>query len=77
MALMPGFIRILKRDHIGQEVRDDGPATHLVKQGTPTMGGLIMLVGVAISVVLVGQGSLRAVAPSGSYSAHGCLGLGR
>ena len=43
MAAMPAWIRFLKSSHIGQQVRADGPETHLVKQGTPTMGGLIML----------------------------------
>lgn len=75
MALMPGFIRILKRDHIGQEVRDDGPATHLVKQGTPTMGGLIMLLGVAVSVVLVGQGSYEQWLLLAATLLTGALGL--
>ena len=37
---------------IGQAVRDDGPATHLVKSGTPTMGGALILVSVAITTLL-------------------------
>ena len=44
LAFMPPFIRFLKAGQIGQQVRDDGPETHLVKQGTPTMGGVIMLI---------------------------------
>ncbi len=40
VALMPPFIKLLRRAQIGQQVRDDGPQTHLVKQGTPTMGGV-------------------------------------
>lgn len=54
MALMPAFIHFLLRRHIGQQVRDDGPQTHLVKQGTPTMGGVVMLIAVAITILLVG-----------------------
>lgn len=53
-ALMPAFIRFMKREHVGQQVRDDGPTTHLVKQGTPTMGGIIMVVSVLIAVLVVG-----------------------
>ena len=41
MGLMPVWIRLLKSSHIGQQVRADGPQSHLVKQGTPTMGGII------------------------------------
>ena len=55
MALMPLFIRFLKRGHIGQQVRADGPESHLVKQGTPTMGGVIMLVAVALVVLLAAR----------------------
>ncbi len=53
LVAMPAFIRLLRRDNIGQEVRDDGPQTHLVKQGTPTMGGVIMLLAMAVAVLLV------------------------
>ncbi len=55
MALMPVWIRFLRRVHIGQQVRADGPESHLVKQGTPTMGGVIMLVAVIACVLLVGK----------------------
>ena len=48
----PAVIRFLKRRQIGQEVRDDGPSTHLTKQGTPTMGGLIILLSVVVPVLL-------------------------
>ena len=37
LLLGPGVIRWLQRKKIGQTVRDDGPGTHLVKAGTPTM----------------------------------------
>lgn len=41
--LGPVFIRMLRRMAIGQEVRDDGPESHEKKQGTPTMGGTLIL----------------------------------
>src|SRR6186713_3212157 len=44
--LGPRFIRHLVKKHFGQTVRDDGPQTHLKKQGTPTMGGALMLMGI-------------------------------
>ena len=37
-------IPIIKRRKIGQNERDDGPKSHLKKQGTPTMGGIIMII---------------------------------
>ncbi len=48
----PGMIRRLSRYKIGQTVRDDGPETHLSKAGTPTMGGALILVAVAVATLL-------------------------
>lgn len=48
----PAVIRRLTRHQIGQRVRDDGPQSHLTKAGTPTMGGALILVAVAISTLL-------------------------
>ena len=39
----PVFIRFLTRHQFGQFIRHDGPATHLVKRGTPTMGGVVII----------------------------------
>lgn len=47
----PKFIRNLVKKHFGQTVRDDGPQTHLKKQGTPTMGGALMLMSILISAL--------------------------
>lgn len=48
----PTMIRKLTAYKIGQSVRDDGPQTHLVKAGTPTMGGALILVAIAITTLL-------------------------
>ena len=53
MALMPLMIRILRQRHIGQQVRADGPDTHFVKQGTPTMGGVVLIIAASASVLLL------------------------
>lgn len=45
------IIPILKRFKIGQMVREDGPETHLKKQGTPTMGGLIIILAITIVTI--------------------------
>ena len=45
------IIPILKKLKVGQIERDDGPASHLKKQGTPTMGGIIIIVTMIISVI--------------------------
>ncbi|AEE21805.1 phospho-N-acetylmuramoyl-pentapeptide-transferase [Paraglaciecola chathamensis] len=48
----PRMIRWLQTMQIGQTVRDDGPQSHLAKSGTPTMGGLLILAAIVISVLL-------------------------
>ncbi len=48
----PTMIRKLTAYKVGQSVREDGPQTHLVKAGTPTMGGALILVSIAISTLL-------------------------
>ncbi len=48
----PAMIRKLTAYKIGQSVRDDGPQTHLAKKGTPTMGGALILVSIAITTLL-------------------------
>mgnify|MGYP001580064856 FL=1 len=48
----PAMIRKLTAYKIGQSVRDDGPQSHLVKAGTPTMGGALILVSIAVTTLL-------------------------
>ncbi|HJE59181.1 MAG TPA: phospho-N-acetylmuramoyl-pentapeptide-transferase [Nocardiopsis listeri] len=48
MLLMPPLIKLLYRFKFGQEVRDDGPEGHKTKQGTPTMGGIVIILGAVI-----------------------------
>ena len=53
LLLGPRFISFLRtKQGKGQPIRTDGPQSHLAKRGTPTMGGLLILTSVAISVLL-------------------------
>ena len=52
IVIGPKMISWLQRLQIGQTVRDDGPQTHLQKMGTPTMGGVLILAAIMISVLL-------------------------
>jgi len=52
LVIGPYMIRKLSGYKIGQQIRDDGPQSHLSKAGTPTMGGAMILVAVAISTLL-------------------------
>src|ERR1700680_1941173 len=57
----PPLISRLSRYQIGQVVRDDGPPTHLLKSGTPTMGGTLILVTTLVSTLLWAELSNRLV----------------
>ena len=48
----PWVIKFLASMNVEQSVRDDGPQTHLIKQGTPTMGGALILISLAVTTIL-------------------------
>lgn len=52
LVVGPTMIRHLSFKQIGQVIRDDGPESHLIKSGTPTMGGALILVAIAVSTLL-------------------------
>jgi Phospho-N-acetylmuramoyl-pentapeptide-transferase (EC 2.7.8.13) len=55
LAFGPYMIRKLVSLQLGQTVRDNGPQTHLTKQGTPTMGGTLILFSMSVSTLLWGD----------------------
>ena len=72
----PALIDRLSRYQIGQVVRDDGPQTHLLKAGTPTMGGALILVTTFVSTLLWADLSNRLVwTVLGVTFAYGLIGF--
>src|SRR5882724_1177481 len=72
----PTMIRALTSHQIGQNVRDFGPKSHLTKQGTPTMGGTLILVAMLASTLLWADLSNRYVwIVSGVTLAFGLIGF--
>ena len=59
----PAVIRMLTRLKVGQAVRTNGPQTHLIKSGTPTMGGALILISIGISTLLWSDWSNRFIWP--------------
>ncbi len=51
LFLQPYFIKWVKTRSLSQPIRDDGPKTHLDKKGTPTMGGVVVVLGVVLSTL--------------------------
>lgn len=55
VALGPIVIPMLTRLKVGQSIREDGPQSHLKKSGTPTMGGVMMVIASIVAIVLTGN----------------------
>jgi len=55
VTLGSSFIRFLQTRKFGQYVREEGPETHLIKAGTPTMGGVLMLMGLVAGLAVVAR----------------------
>ena len=75
LVLMPLFIRFMRRGGIGQQIRADGPERHLVKQGTPTMGGVVMIVAIVLTTLLLCAPSAEMLLCVGVTLATAVLGL--
>ena len=75
VVTMPAFIRFLKRIGMGKRIRLDGPETHYTKEGTPTMGGLlIVLVVLAVSLLMGFWDNPSTTAPLATLALVGLLG---
>jgi phospho-N-acetylmuramoyl-pentapeptide-transferase len=75
MFLGPKFIEYLRMKEFGQQIREEGPAGHHGKAGTPTMGGLIMGLAVAIPFLILGSYNAAALAVFGTAFASALLGF--
>ena len=73
--LMPPFIRLMKHEHLGQQVRADGPQRHLIKQGTPTMGGVVILLGIVLTCALLAKWTPDLILAVLAMLVTGSLGL--
>lgn len=75
LAVGPTMIRELKKLHFGQAVRHNGPQTHLAKDGTPTMGGALILGAIAVSTLLWAEPGNRFIwAVLFVTLGYGCIG---
>ena len=74
-VLFPLWIRLLKVRKVGQQVRADGPQGHLIKQGTPTMGGVLILFVVVMVFIFIARPSRVTVLAIGVTLAAGLLGF--
>ncbi|MGI6231127.1 MAG: phospho-N-acetylmuramoyl-pentapeptide-transferase [Tractidigestivibacter sp.] len=73
--IMPFFIRLMKHEGVGQQIRADGPQRHLIKQGTPTMGGVIILLSVVLTCALLADWTSDLILAVLATLVTGSLGL--
>src|SRR5579864_6354056 len=70
----PVFIDFLRRNSLGQTIREEGPEHHSAKQGTPTMGGVLIVLAASIAFLATGARTLPALTVFGTTIA--CAGIG-
>src|SRR5215467_11865523 len=75
MFLGPKFIEFLRDREFGQQIREEGPAGHSTKAGTPTMGGLLIMVSVVVPFLILGTFDTETLPVVGARLASGALGF--
>jgi phospho-N-acetylmuramoyl-pentapeptide-transferase len=75
MFLGPKFIEFLRGREFGQQIREEGPAGHAAKAGTPTMGGLLIVVSVLVPFLILGQYDTETLLVVGTMLASAALGF--
>jgi phospho-N-acetylmuramoyl-pentapeptide-transferase len=70
----PKFIKFLRENELGQQIREEGPAGHRVKQGTPTMGGLLFIIAASIPFLALSEYTLPGLTVFGLML--GCAAIG-
>jgi phospho-N-acetylmuramoyl-pentapeptide-transferase len=73
--LSPRFIEFLRVREFGQHIREDGPAAHHTKAGTPTMGGIIIFLAVSVAFLILTDFEWRSVGVFGAAIACALLGF--
>jgi phospho-N-acetylmuramoyl-pentapeptide-transferase len=73
--LSPRFIEFLHVRSFGQQIREEGPAGHQVKAGTPTMGGIIIFTAISIPFLILSDYDWRAIGVYGAMMAAALLGF--
>ena len=75
VAIGPRFIDFLRRNEFGQHIREEGPRHHIAKQGTPTMGGLLILFAATVAFLPVSHFRLQSLAVIFTALACGAIGF--
>ena len=71
----PSFIAFMRRNEFGQHIREEGPQHHQSKQGTPTMGGLLIVAAASIAFLALSAYTVPALTVFGTALACGAIGF--
>ena len=74
VVIGPKFIAMLRARNLGQQIRAEGPAAHVVKQGTPTMGGLLIIASAVLPFLVLSQYTAEALTVL--FITLGCAAIG-
>src|SRR3712207_292793 len=74
IAAGPKFIEFLRRNELGQHIREEGPERHVTKQGTPTMGGLLIMISMSVPFLIFTERTLPAL--TAFFVTLGCAAIG-
>ena len=75
LFLSPKFIEFLRRREFGQNIREEGPAGHKIKAGTPTMGGIIIMIAFAVPFLILSTRDWQSIGVFGAAIACALLGF--
>ncbi|HUH15850.1 MAG TPA: phospho-N-acetylmuramoyl-pentapeptide-transferase [Gaiellaceae bacterium] len=75
IAVGPRFIAFLRRKELGQHIREEGPERHVVKQGTPVMGGVLILIAASVAFLALSRYSTAALTVFFATIACGSVGF--
>ncbi|MGH2915018.1 MAG: phospho-N-acetylmuramoyl-pentapeptide-transferase, partial [Solirubrobacteraceae bacterium] len=75
LFLSPAFTRFLRNREFGQNIREEGPQGHRTKAGTPTMGGIIVFLAIAVPYLLLSKRDWQSVGVFGAAIACALLGF--
>src|SRR5919109_321034 len=70
----PKFIDFLRKNEFGQQIREEGPKGHVVKQGTPAMGGLLIMISMSVPFLVFSHRTVPAV--TAFFVTLGCAAIG-
>jgi phospho-N-acetylmuramoyl-pentapeptide-transferase len=70
----PKFIDFLRKNEFGQQIREEGPKGHVVKQGTPAMGGLLIMIAMSVPFLIFSERTVPAV--TAFFVTLGCAAIG-